>query len=232
MHSEGCGVCGEELVYSQDQFRKQCVYCEAEFMSNVECPQGHFICDDCHRSPANAFIQRYCTTCQGTDPMKMAVEIMRNPVIKMHGPEHHFLVPAVLIASYYNFRNEKGEKRSKLAIARKRSEIVPGGFCGTHGACGAALGVGIFTSIITGATPLSEKEWSRSNQGTSESLAAIASMGGPRCCKRDTFIAIKKAVEFIRVQFDSPLPESDVVCEFYERNKQCLFDDCTFYPGK
>jgi hypothetical protein len=32
----------------------------------------------------------------------MALNLMKNPQIKMHGPEHHFLVPAVLLAAYYN----------------------------------------------------------------------------------------------------------------------------------
>ena len=40
----------------------------------------------------------------------MAIEIMKSPMINMHGPEHHFLVPAVLITSYYNIKDEKKNK--------------------------------------------------------------------------------------------------------------------------
>ncbi len=32
--------------------------------------------------------------------MALAIRLMRLPAVKMHGPEHHFLVPAVLLAAY------------------------------------------------------------------------------------------------------------------------------------
>ncbi len=230
VHSEGCSICGEELVYDQQHSLKQCAYCGAEAMSNVECPQGHFVCDACHRAPANAFIQMHCNSTAETDPMKLALAIMRDPRVKMHGPEHHYLVPAVLIAAYYNLLGDAGSKKEKLAIARKRAEIVPGGHCGTHGACGGALGVGIYVSVISGTTPLSQKEWSLSNRITGECLTAIAHYGGPRCCKRDSFIVIRRAAEVTRFEFGVYMPLTRVVCEFHERNRQCLVQDCIYYP--
>ena len=75
----------------------------------------------------------------------------------MHGPEHHFLIPAVLLSAFYNVSGEPGEKEKKIKQARKRAENVLGGFCGFYGDCGAAVGTGIFVSVITGATPLSQK---------------------------------------------------------------------------
>ncbi|VUT25840.1 MAG: hypothetical protein MOIL_01256 [Candidatus Methanolliviera sp. GoM_oil] len=55
-----------------------------------------------------------------------------------------------------------------------------GGFCGYHGDCGAAVGTGIFISLITDATPLSKHEWKLSNLMTAKSLLSIANHGGPR----------------------------------------------------
>jgi hypothetical protein len=115
---------------------------------------------------------------------------MKNPQIKMHGPEHHFLVPAVLFTAYQNQTGEKDGRRSKLEIIRNRAELVKGGFCGTHGTCGAAIGAGIFCSVITDTTPLSTDTWRLSNKITAHCLISIAEHGGPRCCKRDTFISI------------------------------------------
>lgn len=230
-YSEGCGICGEELLYEQEFTQKGCVYCGGTQDSNVECPQGHFICDDCHRATAIELIEKYCNQSQLTDPMEMAVFLMKNPVVKMHGPEHHFLVPAVLLAAYYNLEKNDHKKRHKLAIAKKRAETVPGGYCGSHGTCGAAVGTGIFISVISGATPLSEEEWTLSNCMTGEALLCIAKQGGPRCCKRDSFTSIKKAVEFLKRELDTELPVKDISCEFYSRNKQCKFDDCIYYPA-
>jgi len=108
----------------------------------------------------------------------------------MHGPEHHFLVPAVLIAAYYNLNVEYQTKIQNLKIARQRSEKIPGGFCGSHGTCGACIGAGIFFSIITQTTPLSGKTWQQSNLLTGTCLVEIAMKGGPRCCKRDTLLLL------------------------------------------
>jgi len=228
---EGCSICGEELVYSQESRDKTCTYCSQTTESNVECPNHHFICDDCHRSSAIQIIEKYCNSSHELDPLQMAFTLMRNPIIKMHGPEHHYLVPAVLLAAYFNSIGDAHQKKHKLAIARKRAEIVPGGYCGTHGTCGSAVGTGIFISVITGSTPLAEQEWKLSNKMTAEALLAIAEEGGPRCCKRDSFTSIRKAVEYLKKNLVIELPINNVVCEFSERNKQCKFHDCQYYHG-
>ena len=209
----------------------QCDYCGNRQISNAKCPNDHFVCDGCHQASANELIRKYCLNSRSVDPMDMAVKLMKNPSIKMHGPEHHFLVPAVLVAAYYNVLDDARAKEKKILIALKRAESVPGGYCGTHGACGAAIGVGIFFSIITGSTPLSEEVWSQSNRITSESLLEIARHGGPRCCKRDSFRVIRKAVDFLRSEFDVELPAANVICSFDHLNKQCKFEDCIFYKG-
>ena len=158
---------------------------------------------------------------------------MNNSMVKMHGPEHHFLVPAVLLSVYYNQGFiSSADKADKITKARKRSEQVPGGFCGFNGACGAAIGTGIFISLITKATPVSKTEWKLSNLMTSESLKAIAEHGGPRCCKRDSFLAILTAVGFVRKQFAVTWHiEEPVICTFNSLNEECLKEECPFYNG-
>ena len=162
--NEGCFICGEELVYSQQPDDKNCVYCGELYESNVCCPNDHFVCDTCHSSSAKDLISKTCIQSDSIDPIEIANSLMRSPQVKMHGPEHHFLVPAVLLSAYYNYKKDFVNKKAAIHVAQKRSDAVPGGFCGTHGNCGAAVGTGIFISIITGATPLAEEEWKLSNR--------------------------------------------------------------------
>lgn len=68
---------------------------------------------------------------------------MRNPNVKMHGPEHHFLVSAILLAAYYNTKKDYKEKATKIRMAKKRASQILGGFCGFYGDCGVAVGTGI-----------------------------------------------------------------------------------------
>jgi hypothetical protein len=164
---------------------------------------------------------------------KLALTLMRNPRIKMHGPEHHFLVPAVLLAAYYNSKKEYGEKATKIRMAKKRASQILGGFCGFYGNCGAAVGTGIFVSLVTGATPLSVAEWKLANLVTAKSLLTIAEHGGPRCCKRTTFLAILEAADFAKENLGVDFKiNKELKCEFYPLNKECLRQNCPFHPKK
>jgi hypothetical protein len=222
-------ICGRELVYLQQNEMAHCTYCGQAQETNARCIDGHFVCDTCHSLSADDLIERTCAQTQATDPLELAITLMKNPALKMHGPEHHFLVPAVLLAAYYN-RTGSDDKLPRIKQARKRAENVLGGFCGFYGACGAAVGTGIFVSVMTGATPLSGPEWKLSNRVTAECLMKIAAHGGPRCCKRDTFLALLSAGGFVKKHFEVDfMMDRRIQCSFHDLNRECLRENCPFY---
>jgi hypothetical protein len=179
----------------------------------------------------NDLIEKYCIGSTSQDPLELAISLMKKPQIKMHGPEHHFLVPAVILTAYYNTMKINDEKKQdSLKKARERAEKILGGFCGFYGDCGAAVGTGIMMSILTGSTPLSKQEWRLSNLITAKSLFTIANHGGPRCCKRNSFLAITEAVEFLKEHFETTMSiNKDYKCEFSSLNKECLAEKCPFH---
>lgn len=229
-HAEGCLVCGKPLVYHEEAKPFPCHVCGATSSTNAVCEEGHFVCDSCHAAPAFGVITRHARETRSANPISIATELMKHPSINMHGPEHHYLVPAALLAAY---KNAGGgiDLEAALRSAGQRAGNVPGGICGMWGCCGAAVGSGIFISVISGATPLSEAAWSLSNQMTSRSLAAIAANGGPRCCKRDTYLAILQAVEFAKERFGVAMESQETIaCQFSRRNGQCRRGKCPYYP--
>jgi hypothetical protein len=232
-HKSGCLVCGEPLVYADHEREVPCFYCGAAGHTSVACTAGHFVCDACHSGSANDLIERFCSAANSSLPLSMAITLMRDRRLKMHGPEHHFLVPAVLLAAYCNTKGTpREEKAALIKKARSRAEEVKGGSCGFNGNCGAGVGTGIFVSLATGATPLSRGEWRLANLMTSDSLRAIAEHGGPRCCKRDVFLALRTAVAFLKEELHVALPaEEQVTCEFSPLNRECLKEECPFYIG-
>lgn len=232
-HQAGCLVCGEELYYSDNHTARTCFYCGVVKPSNASCRNGHYVCDACHNANANDLIERYCSNTDATSPVAMALSMMSNPLVKMHGPEHHFLVAAVLLAAFLNRPGtDKSVVTEKMKEARNRAEEVKGGFCGFQGACGAAIGAGIFMSLVTGATPLSDRERKLSNLITADCLRAIAENGGARCCKRESLRAIMTAVEFVRQELGVDLPpEQPPSCAFSELNRECLRERCAFFGG-
>jgi hypothetical protein len=124
-------------------------------------------------------------------------------------------------------------KALRLTQAKQRAETVVGGSCGFYGNCGAAVGTGIFISLATGSTPLSKDTWRLCNLMTAHSLISIANQGGPRCCKRDSFLAITEAVGFLKdelgVQLEQP---ASVTCHYSHLNRECKKKECPYFVSK
>jgi uncharacterized protein DUF5714 len=225
----GCLVCGADLVYLAASEPMTCALCGAARASAARCAAGHYACDACHAAPAKDVIERTCAATDAKDPVALAVRLMRHPSVKMHGPEHHFLVPAVLLAVYSNARGEPERRAARVAEARRRSEPVLGGFCGLQGACGAGIGAGTFVAIATGSTPLAGRERGLSNRMTARALDVISRTDGARCCKRDALLAILASARFAREHLAVDLPARGPACEWSASNRECLGDGCPFH---
>ncbi len=90
--------------------------------------------------------------------------------------------------------------------------------------------VGAALAIIHETGPLSDNEFYKDNlRLTSEALSQIAEVGGPRCCKRNAFLSLKTAVEFVNRMYGLQLEDSDIHCEFSALNQQCIKERCPFY---
>ena len=230
-HNINCMICGDELIYSSENKELECIYCGKTYESNTSCKSGHYVCDACHSKNGIDIIYDYCLKTDKNNPMKMAIKLMKNSSINMHGPEHHFLVPAVLLTSYYNVIGQKDIKEKRLRITRERAKKIPGGICGNYGNCGAGVGAGLFISVILGATPLTGESWGLANEITGNILLKVGKIGGPRCCKRNSFLAIEEASKFVD-KLGIKLYEYDkheTICEFKRFNKQCI-KRCTYFP--
>ncbi len=228
-HATGCLVCGAELTYLPASVPMACALCGASHPSAARCVAGHYVCDACHSAPAKDVIERTCAATDERDPIALAVRLMRHPAVKLHGPEHHLLVPAVLLAAYWNVRGEPGRKADAIREARRRSEPVAGGFCGLQGACGAGIGAGTFVALATGSTPLAGPARGLSNRMTARALDVISRTDGARCCKRDSFLAILAAARFSREHLGVALPARGPACEWSASNRECLADGCPFH---
>jgi len=228
-YRQGCLVCGKELKYLDSEREVNCFFCNEAFPSTVVCLENHYVCDKCHSLEAVDFIENTCIRSDSVSPIELAIKIMKHPSVKMHGPEHHFLVPAVLLTAVYNKIDSKDLKKEALKKARNRSQNISGGFCGYYGTCGAGIGIGIFVSVFTDATPVSKKEWKLANTATGITLLKIAERGGPRCCKRNTFTVLEEGIKFIKSKFKIELKKEKTICEFYAMNRECLKSDCPYY---
>ncbi len=228
-HTEGCMLCGGELVYSEKPRSMVCAYCGRSIESECACKFGHYVCDECHARDALGIIETACLSSHTCNPFEIADAVMSHPRITMHGPEHHALVAGALVASYRNKMGKATDEDVKEAI--RRGSNVPGGYCGFSGACGAAIGLGIAVAVVTKSTPIAREPWKQANNATSCALSTIAEHGGPRCCKRNVWLALEKALSetmFKGLEIYKKRP----VCKYMSRNKECRKKACPFFPKK
>ncbi len=141
------------------------------------------------------------------------------------------MVGAALLTAYRNAGGDIDLPRA-LTEMKNRGQNVPGGACGFWGACGAGISAGIFVSIISGSTPLAVEPFGFANQMTSKALAAIGEVGGPRCCKRGSYLSILAAVDFVKEHFGVEMEKADVRCAFSARNNQCIGKRCPFSAAR
>jgi len=225
-----CLVCEQPLIYINEYSQFSCALCGKNYDSQISCSSGHFVCDLCQESSAYDLIEKVCVQTDSTQPVELAISLMKSPAIKITGAEHHFLVPAVLLAACYNKLNKSEEKERKIRLARKRAENILSDFCGFYGACGAGIGTGIFMALYTDSDPHAREQWGLSNLMTAESLRCIGALGGPRCCKRNTFLALKSAVKFLKQIYSVHLDITHTItCDFSNQYRLCIEEDCPFY---
>ena len=141
------------------------------------------------------------------------------------------MVGAALLTAYRN-AGGKLDLEAALQEMHSRGKAVPGGACGFWGACGAGVSAGQFVAIATGSTPLAVEPWGLSNQMTAKALESIGKVGGPRCCKRDSYLAILAAVAFAEEHLDVHMEKSMPICTRSRQNNQCIGKRCPFAEGK
>jgi len=52
--------------------------------------------------------------------------------------------------------------------------------------------------------------------------------GGPRCCKRDSYLSILAAVDFVKEHLGIEMEKPEIVCNHSAQNNQCIGKRCPF----
>lgn len=172
-------------------------------------------------------ITALCLEEKSKNPVEILLRLADSLNCPVHNPLHHILVGSALLTAYKNAGGNIDLEKS-LGELKSRAEQVPGGACGYWGACGAGISSGMFVSVVTGSTPLKNEEWKLSNLMTATSLGAIGEVGGPRCCKRNSYLAITEAVKFAKENLSVEMELNKIKCIHFNENSQCIGARCPF----
>lgn len=226
--NDECLICNAPIEYLDKDEQMKCSLCNKIETSKTRCINRHYICNDCHMTGIQSIIE-ICLENKSKNPIEILDTLMSQEFCHMHGPEHHILVGSSILTAFKNAGGNIMLNESLIELIN-RAKQVPGGSCGYWGACGAAISSGMAISIITKSTPLTTKEFQLSNKMTSLSLDNISKNGGPRCCKRDSYLSIETAIDFIKEKLNISLEKSKIICKYYPQNNQCKKSECLYYP--
>jgi rSAM/selenodomain-associated transferase 2 len=228
-HTSGCMVCGAELEYLDIEQKLTCYYCGNDFLGNAVCKARHYVCDKCHAQDALSIIKNVCLLSDDTDMLKLMQKIRSHRFFPMHGPEHHAMVPAVILTVY---RSVTGRLRDEQMLSGvERGTTISGGSCAFMGICGAAVGVGIAFSVILEANPYKGRQRQDVQQLTAQVLRAIGEYEAARCCQRDCWIGLREAARLSKAYLGVSLPaEAAFTCAQFERNAECIGNRCQLHP--
>lgn len=229
-HHSGCMVCGKDLIYFRTDKESVCHFCGQKLVANAGCQTGHFVCDACHQTDAVTVLKQICTHNRQKDAAKLMQTVREHPHFNIHGPEHHALVPAVILTSLRNSGYDISESQIESGI--QRGQTVAGGACAFMGACGAGIGGGIAFSILINATPYNGKKRQQTQKVTQMVLSKISSYSAPRCCQRDSWLALKEMAKILEEILEITLTVSTIDCRQYKMNKECIFNLCPLWPDK
>jgi MoaA/NifB/PqqE/SkfB family radical SAM enzyme/SAM-dependent methyltransferase len=223
--AQGCMVCGKPLAYSTRETEQACVYCGEAGMANATCEDGHFVCDRCHAEDALTVITHLCLTAKETDMIALMAAIRRHPKVPIHGPEHHALVPGVILSTFRNLGGDVSGETIRTGI--QRGSTIAGGHCAFMGVCGAAVGAGIALSLLLEANPVRGRERKMVQTAVQQILADIGDLEAARCCQRDVWLALRKTAALsadllpVRLRADA-----DLVCRQQAKNAECMGKTC------
>ena len=184
-----------------------------------------YITEECLR------IYKEKETIQSTE---LALHLMNFPQLKMHCPQHHYLIPAAMLTSAYKIQGRPVEMlQNGLMEAMMRAKNVLPAFCGLYGSCGAAVGLGIYASILLDSDQYSVHTWALTNKIVGECLLKISEIDGPRCCKRSSYIALQVGEKFSKEEFGLDLVAAEPIqCTHYQNNTEgCKKEKCPFFPA-
>jgi len=228
VHSTGCLICGAEIQYFTTTRTMVCAVCQRTFEASSCCKNGHFVCDTCHITEPIEVIREVCLTSQEKDMISLMQQIRAHRRFPIHGPEHHAMVPAIILTAYKNAGG--GIDKEHILTAIERGGKVPGGACGYMGICGAAIGVGIAFSILLQASPLTPSKRQQVQGLVNQTLAEIAGFEAARCCQRESYLALKAAERLSKTTLAIQLQaQSELVCRQFSKNRECIGTRCPLH---
>ncbi len=228
-------VCGSPLTYLEYGHEYRCTRCGRVESGHVVCPNGHFLCENCHNKESLRVIREYCLASDSADPFEISEYLINIPSLPMLGCHHAYIAAGSLIAALKNEGTIRVRDSHMEEVFDRIQRQAISGYCGLTGVCGIVVAMGACVAVI-----LSSKCGSNEEQYLAMDMAcsvalAIKELTGPSCCKAYVRSAIDEAVKFFAANFGLYLGGSTNIssCRHIERHPHgCRMELCPYFENK
>lgn len=207
-------VCGEALLYHDKSAEVSCIYCKRSDSGHIVCPNGHYICEQCHNHDAMRVIEDVMFSTESNDPSEIAELAFSFPGLPMLGCQHAYIAGGALMAALKNEGTAQVTNDDIKEVFERTRKQAHGGYCGLSGVCGIVPALGACFSVLTGAQCGKDSEQRTTMEAVTRITRAITDLTGPSCCKAYVRASLKVAVEFLEENFAISLPnEGGSACQ-------------------
>jgi len=225
-------VCGEKLQYHEKAAVLSCDYCKKSDSGHIVCPNGHYICEQCHNQDAMRVIEEIMFTTESINPLEIAALAFSFPGLPMLGCPHAYIAGGALMAALKNEGTVDITDEEIKEVFKRTRKQAHGGYCGLTGVCGIAPALGACVSVLNGSKCGKDKEQRTTMEAVSNVTRAITDLTGPSCCKAYVRTSLAVAIDFFRENFAVELPKgTDLSCRHSDKHPHgCRGRKCPYFP--
>lgn len=227
-------VCGETLQYHDNSTAVSCSYCNRPDSGHIVCPNGHYVCEQCHNQDAMRIIEEIVFTTGSINPAEIAELTFGFSCLPMLGCQHAYIAGGALMAALKNEGTTHITNDEIKEVFKRTSKQAHGGYCGLSGVCGIVPAIGACLAVLTGAKCGTDKEQRTTMEVVSRATRAITEITGPSCCKAYVRIALRVAVDFLRENLGVELPSvDDTACHYGPKHPHgCRESRCPYFSNQ
>ncbi|WP_242975863.1 DUF5714 domain-containing protein [Desulfosporosinus sp. FKB] len=232
--TENCQICGGELEYFNSGRELTCIQCGKKEIGNITCPNGHYVCDECHGKGLFETVKEYVLANKSNNLFEIAEYLINQDNIPMLGCENAWIASGALMTALRNEGTVKVTDEQIVEAMNRTKRQAIGGYCGLTGVCGISPAIGSCFSVVLGASCRKDQETSSTMKAVGKIVNAIAAQTGPCCCKNFVRIALSEAVLLVKEYLNVSLstPHEPINCTHSSRHPHgCRESKCSYFKS-
>lgn len=210
-----------------------CFHCQKKDIGNISCPNGHYICDQCHGKDVYETIKDYVLTTTSQNPLEIAENLMGfKDKVPMLGCENAWIAAGALMAALKNEGTIPVTNDQIYEVLNRTRKQAIGGYCGLTGVCGIAPAMGACFSVLLDAACPKDQETAATMKVVGKIVNAIADQTGPCCCKNFVRTALSEAIQSVKEYLNVALasPGKAITCTHSARHPHgCRKAKCSYF---